>query len=204
MTFFKRAFLTAVAAATFIVPSQAASVTWDFTGAWSTTDYGPHGTTLAGSVTFNTTTSVATSFAFTVSGYPAGSVTYTMTGIGALDLRDNRDGNYDMLTFRVPVTMTGAPSLVGSLPWQTASFTLYDLTQGMLSSESVPTSVPNLATTFIKNVTLIYGQGTFNDIYNLTSLTEAPAVPEPASLGLIALGLVGVAVRAVRKRHTTL
>ena len=117
MTFFRYALLTAIAAAAFVMPSQAATVTWDFTGAFATTDYGPHGTNVAGSVTFNTDNLTATSFAFTVSGYPGGdAVNYSMVGTGFVDVRNDEGGNYDFLSFRVPVTMSGPISLTGSLP----------------------------------------------------------------------------------------
>lgn len=211
MTFFKRAFLTAVAAATFIVPSQAASVTWDFTGAWSTTNFGPHGTTLTGSLTFNSAASVTTfgptygffiptSISFTVSGYP-GSVTYTGSNL-FVEQYNNENSSYDMFKVSGNVSVSN-PNNISSIIWQSFALTLYDPSQTLLNSVTVPTTVPNLAAAPVKNVSLIYNQGQYYDNYNLTSLTEAPAVPEPASMGLFALGLAGVAVTAVRKRYTT-
>lgn len=68
----------------------------------------------------------------------------------------------------------------------------------------MPNSAPNLSGAAIKTVDLIYPNGTLRDTYALTSLTEpAAAAPEPASMGLIALGLAGVAVTAGRRRCTT-
>lgn len=60
MKFLKTLLLTTAAAMAFATTTQAASVTWNFTGNWLTTDYGPHGTGLAGSVTFDTVAGTAT------------------------------------------------------------------------------------------------------------------------------------------------
>lgn len=212
MTLFKHALLTVAAAFVLVVPSQAGTVTWNFTGTFASSNLGPSGTSLVGSLTFDTNAPRfiddpnqiyfdATSLEFTVTGYP-GDVTYSMSA--PLMIVRNDFQSTDQVLVIAPISSISNPGNVSGLAWESAQFWLHDGSQNMLNSVNPPTTPPSLAGLTVKSVSLLQGKDSFTETYTLTSLTEAAAaVPEPASMGLIALGLAGVAVTAVRKRYTT-
>ncbi len=211
--------LAAILVAWLPASASAAPVTFNFNGA--ATFVNPYlssqyaiGNSLTGSLTFDS--ALVDTDASTTHGLyaPLSSLTFTLngnvhtfvsgTGFDKIEVQNGTPGNPDQLVFSVDIA---GPTVNGFEPFF-LTLTLADPTGLALSSDALPTSFNTIqfpqASFTISFTNRTNPHDTTTPGTNFTgvsgTLTGSAAVPEPATLTMLGIGVAGMALRFCRKR----
>lgn len=214
----KNVLLAALAVAGIAGQARAAQVTWDFAG--TSNSFFLH---VTGSFTFDTNavdtdsdpqignyalSSMSVTFADQNPAYGTDRAnaweTYTVANpfMQVANNATNANPNFDLFTVYGTTQLVSADE-TPFYPDTSVQFTLFDQTNNLLTTDALVTTPPALSqVSFQRAVTHYLTLNNFTSSrgqFNLTSLTlradeQAPDVPEPATLGIVGLGIAGIAL----------
>ena len=220
-----RPFTTTLAACVLSMANMvdAAPITYNFTasvtnvlGATSVFPGVAPGQVITGSYTFESTAADEdpanpTVGAYRAFGAPYG-IRFTLNGVtfasdaSAVYILDNyNSGLVDGYTAFSPTGMSTVPPGVAPTPRSSVQLSLATRNTNQYLSDALDPTLPDLASFEAESIESVSFVDLFGELGNvratLTSISSPAAVPEPAILGLLAVGVCGLLRRAARARR---